>query len=250
MASSQHARPRFIEKIASLGLRVPLNVLKHFRGSAGDDDDGFPLHNIGRAVERYACDIVTPFGQIVQSMPVQLADKSMYDCPILHPLALLWFLCSVSAQFASLIADHCVDGVFDIVLWADDAVSGNSLRPDASRKFMSVYWSVLQLPEYARSADWGWLPFTIVSANCLKTVQAELSGLLRRTLHVFFLKAHRTLLLDSISSLARVARGFGANRIICYPLWVCTRTPRYNRQSNDSLSTLGSVYICFIALAD
>ncbi len=74
-----------------------------------------------------------------------------------------------------------------MVVWADEATSGDALRPDSSRKIMSVYWSVLQLPDHIRSQDWGCLPFAVISYNCLKTVAAELSGLLRRALRTFFL---------------------------------------------------------------
>ena len=181
-----------MEKIASVGLRVPASILEHFRLPDADGDDAVPSHNIGQALERYAADIATPLGPIARSIDVQMksdpgADLAFFQCPILHPCALFWFLCDISAPFAMLIAEHCPGGVLDLVVWADEATSGNALRPDSSRKFMSVYWSVLQLPDHIRSQDWGWLPFAVISYNCLKAIEAELSGLLRRTLRTFFL---------------------------------------------------------------
>ena len=185
--ASQHKRSRLIERVASLGLKIPAKALLHFRCSGDDgDDDGIPTHSVAEAVTRYSSSIESPIGTVIQRMQLKMKDGSFFDCPFIHPCAILWFLCSISTGYGHLIAEYCSSGTLDLVIWADEAVSGNSLRPDLNRKFLSVYFSVLQWPDYVRASDWGWIPITVLSANFVKLVSAELSGVLRKILHVFF----------------------------------------------------------------
>ena len=75
-----------MEKVASVGLRVPASILEHFRLPDADGDDAVPAHNIGQALERYAADIATPLGPIARSIDVPMksdpgADPVFFSVP-------------------------------------------------------------------------------------------------------------------------------------------------------------------------
>ena len=94
--------------------------------------------NVQRRIEEHA-EMETPYGRVVQTMRV---DSHNLEC--IHPSALLYHLCSISAGFRTAM-EHAqsvaVNNVSRVVLYSDAATPGNVFRPDKGKKFEAFYWS-------------------------------------------------------------------------------------------------------------
>eukprot|EP00959_Pyramimonas_sp_CCMP1952_P022810 479431-Pyramimonas_sp.AAC.2 len=107
--------------------------------------------------------------------------------PILCPLALLYFMCERSLAFGKLLRNSIVGDVANVIAWSDETASGNQLRADMSRTFLSFYWSIADLPEFFKGCDRGWWPIGILSHDSVKTVAGEASGIMKHILRHFFM---------------------------------------------------------------
>jgi hypothetical protein len=78
-------------------------------------------------------------------------------------------------------------------LYADEATPGNVHRPDKGRKFMAVYWTFREFPDWFRNGPAGWFPLSFVHHKVMDTIPGGLSGLMVVILRLFFggASAHR-----------------------------------------------------------
>ena len=122
------------------------------------------LKNLDRNLEKADC---TPYGTLVKVLEAEQEPrpeapaaappeyiKIKYACPF----ALLWLLCASSENFFNLL---CTTGlkpqpslgtgdqpVGRLVIYFDDVMPGNLHRPDKGRKYMALYWSLLDWPSW------------------------------------------------------------------------------------------------------
>eukprot|EP00959_Pyramimonas_sp_CCMP1952_P472461 9500070-Pyramimonas_sp.AAC.2 len=82
---------------------------------------------------------------------------------------------------------HLAHREASVVIWSDETTSGNQLRSDMKRNFLSTYWCIAELPEFFRNSDHGWWPIGVLSHDAVKSVKAEESGIIRHVLRFFFL---------------------------------------------------------------
>eukprot|EP00959_Pyramimonas_sp_CCMP1952_P455820 9472168-Pyramimonas_sp.AAC.1 len=182
-------RPRVIELVQSLGLAIPLSavgkVARELRRH--DDDEDIPLNSIPTKVQNYMSSIEAPFGPLVKHLHLPLKTGGYLDWPICCPFVLLYFMCNRSFAFGALLRDRVAGGLANIVAWADETTSGNQQRPDMKRTFLSMYWSIADLPEFFRSSDHGWWPIGVLSHDSCKHVAGEVSGIMKHVLRFMFM---------------------------------------------------------------
>jgi len=100
-----------------------------------------------------------------------------------NPFALLWHICVTSTHFFFFLK-AC--GVHRIVMYMDETVPGNNLRPDLGRKYIAVYWTFLEFPDWFRVRSLGWIPFCFLPAKSLKRLKGALPMLARAVLRTFW----------------------------------------------------------------
>ena len=97
-------------------------------------------------------------------------------------------MCEASFSFGKFLCDYINDtGVCNIVIWSDETTSGNQLRTDQRRTFLSFYWTICELPGFFKSSDHGWWPIGILSNDVVHDVAGQASGIMKAILRHFFI---------------------------------------------------------------
>ena len=94
----------------------------------------------------------------------------------------LKYFCEMSTEFGR-VFEECVlahEGEpLDIIVYYDEIVPGNVLRPDNARKLQAIYWSIRQFPqEFLRSCA-AWLPLGVMRSVTVKRFKAQFSSALK-----------------------------------------------------------------------
>ena len=145
--------------------------------------------------------------------------------PYICPFALLWALCnpseacpdagaaptstsaacpdvgpaSTSAARPDVASEACPDGYASllqrcfasgqkgrVVLYVDEVVPGNPLRPENRRSFYSFFWLFMDYPDWFRSSDMGWHDFCTVTQEHVKAIPGGVSAIVARILSIFW----------------------------------------------------------------
>ena len=187
-------KPRLVAFAQTLGLAIPLRVIggivRELRSGSREDDYDIPLSNIAREITRYVSGIDTQFGHVVKYIQLPLKSGGYLAWPICCPFALLDFLCERRFEFGTFLHAHIGGREANIVVWSDETTSGNQLRADMKRTFLSFYWSFCDLPDYFKNSNHSWWPVGILSHDSVKTIAGETSGIMRHILRFFFMGRH------------------------------------------------------------
>lgn len=181
-------KKRLVKAAQAAGLNVPLTVIQRLvdeltREDSDSDEDDVPVASSSKRtaqhVLEYCSGITTPFGNLMQQwmLPGKNGADIVWD--VFQPFAMLWALCVKVPQFASFLYMHLNGIESRIVFWTDETSCGNKMRPDNRRRFIAVYFSWVDLPEYWRSCDYGWLPVGFLSYDTMRLVKSEVSGIMR-----------------------------------------------------------------------
>ena len=138
----------------------------------------------------------TPYGTLVKTLeapkepdpkakPEPGAEPEVVLIKYVCPFALLWLTCQECPGFLSWIAAFACMGMaafkasqyWDeakpgaqpparIAIYEDEVCPGNNHRHDKGRKYLAIYWTFLDLPEWFRSSTDGW--FTFISSPPLR----------------------------------------------------------------------------------
>ena len=139
---------------------------------------------LSQAIRKH-CDADTPYGKVVQSMPLESEQLPSWEYA--HPLALMYHLSCISAIFSDLMAQIIVPGSpLRIVLYVDEICPGNPLRPDKSRTLQAIYWAILEWPQHVLQRTAAWPVFGTIRSKIVKDLPGDLSGLMKKVLEVFF----------------------------------------------------------------
>ena len=143
-----------------------------------------------REAEVSHCDADTPYGKVVQSLDL-LPTFTWRFC---HPMALLYYLCTISATFAELMWSCVAEGVvMNIILYIDEFCPGNPLRPEKSRTLQAIYWCCSNWPQHILQRTGAWPCFGTIRSRIADAVPGGVAGLMRRILMVFFQRTGRRL---------------------------------------------------------
>lgn len=156
-------RPSKLARLQGLRSRIPFvsqSGLAALLREAQRED--FPevvsRRSIARARDQ-AVKIVTPYGTLHQTMPLDMNDGKVVDVEVQHPFAMLYHVCSTSAKYAvficrALTAKPCsVVSPWTIVLYTDEILPGNQMNYKGARKMWGFYWAILELGSEALSDE-------------------------------------------------------------------------------------------------
>ncbi len=101
----------------------------------------------------------TPYGKLIKTFELEMADGSKSAVEYLNPFGLLWYICTKFETIGAFMAATVVKTEPSrVCMYTDSLVPGNPLRPDHHRTVEAYYWTMMELPDWMRSmASIGWL---------------------------------------------------------------------------------------------
>ena len=134
------------------------------------------------AVKKHAV-APTPYGPVVQQMTLPLDALPQWS--FVHPMAFLYHMTSISAAFADVMRSVAV-GPLRLIVYIDEISPGNPLRPEKSRTLQAIYWAFADWPQHVLQRTACWPVFGTIRSSLVKKLPGDVSGLMKRVLHVFF----------------------------------------------------------------
>ena len=135
----------------------------------------------------------TPYGPLVDTVEVEREDGGEpIKVHFIRPAALLWKTAGNCARFfALLVSCGLSHGAEDepagrISIYMDDVTPGNSLRADGGRKYVAIYWAMLNLPHWFLSSQHGWFPICMLPRKVYTKIRGGMSQLCAIMLRLFF----------------------------------------------------------------
>ena len=135
----------------------------------------------------------TPYGPFVDAVEVECTEGAQPSTVhFIRPAALLWKTTENSARFMALLRscglshDAEAQPTGQICIYLDDVVPGNSLRADGGRKYVAVYWALLNLPQWFLASQHGWFPLCMLPRKVYKKLRGGMSQLCAVLLRQFF----------------------------------------------------------------
>eukprot|EP00959_Pyramimonas_sp_CCMP1952_P261829 5475060-Pyramimonas_sp.AAC.1 len=102
-------KPRVsIRTIQQAGLRSSVRAIQRAFGSIASEEAGPGVSgpSVVSCTQQYASKLRTPYGYLMEKLRAPLTDGTHVDWTIANPFALVWYLCSISVGFSSLMAQH------------------------------------------------------------------------------------------------------------------------------------------------
>ena len=136
---------------------------------AGESTERELRRSMQHATEKHA-NTMTPYGRVVQE--VRLDSPQLKTWEICHPFAMLWYLTSISANFADMMR-RCVSSgkPLRLVIYADGLVPGNPFRPEKSRKLECIYWTFVDWPGWLLSRTFTWPCLSIIRSSVVDDLE-------------------------------------------------------------------------------
>ena len=130
-------------------------------------------------------DATTPYGTVVQR--TKLDDH--YVLPYVHPCAIIYYLTSISKDFATFI-DGVLDSqgtnVLNVVVYGDEMTPGNPLRPDPGREAWQWSFSMLEFPNHVLHSHSGWIHITTLRSSELGKISGGVPMLAKQIMRLLF----------------------------------------------------------------
>ena len=130
--------------------------------------------------------VITIYGKVCDTLEIKCGDKVL-SVDYAAPAAFLRFMSQESSHIGTFI-ENCLRGSpGHVCIYADAVTPGNPHRPETSRKFQAIYWTIIQLPLWYRTrSDTGWFPLAYVPCSEMEAVGCSMSVLMKKIIHVFF----------------------------------------------------------------
>ena len=141
--------------------------------------------DLKRAAEHHA-NQDTPYGKVVQKVEINAPRLKYLD--IVHPLAFLFYLTTISVAFAELMYS-CVHGnplPLALVIYADEMTPGNPFRPEKTRTLQCVYWAFADWPAHVLCRTFAWPVLCLIRTPIVDSLEGGMSYICRMILRVFF----------------------------------------------------------------
>ena len=139
----------------------------------------------------------TPYGRLLQSMEVTLADGTPDTVYVQAPLPMLSHLAATSHPFCRLLAETyrnhpCEHEAWSIILYNDEVSPTNPLKSGVdNRKVEVYYWSFAQFGPLLAN-DSLWFVLTCIRSLLAHKVEDGMSSLVRMLLNTFFFNQEGT----------------------------------------------------------
>jgi hypothetical protein len=147
---------------------------------------GNEAEQLSRAVAHHA-KAETPYGTVVQGIELETFDGPM-KWDIINPFAYIWYLSSLSQDFAVLIADSLrrSQNMLRLVMYGDELTPGNPLRSDGGRQAFNFYYSFLDFPHWLLHRKDGWLCFGSLKTTSVDVLVGGVAGLMTTIMKMLF----------------------------------------------------------------
>ena len=151
---------------------------------AGESTERELRRQMQHATEAHA-NAMTPYGKVVQG--IRLDSSKLKTWEICHPFALLWYLTSISVNFADMMRKCTTSGrPLRLVVYVDGLIPGNPFRPEKSRKLECIYWTFVDWPGWLLSRTFAWPCLSIIRSSVVEDLEGGMSYLARVILKIFF----------------------------------------------------------------
>ena len=128
-----------------------------------------------RAAETASCS-TSAFGNVMQDFTFRRENGEEVQIPVLHPAAMLTYVCQRSSAFADFLAGRLaqhpssVHRPWRLILYSDEVSPGNQLKHHNARKTQTIYYSWFELGPQALSADIMWFTLTCVRSSVVNSI--------------------------------------------------------------------------------
>ena len=156
-------------------------------------DDDLGSYNERKKLTQAAhahADFDTPYGRVVQQMPLQRNDGTYYHWEFVHPLAFIWYLSLKCVQFGDMMEaalSRCGNEL-SLLLYGDDITPGNVLRHDEGRKVFAFYYAFLEWPDWILHKSDAWLFFGALRTSIIADLRGGTSAVFSQIIKVMFAK--------------------------------------------------------------
>ena len=185
MAPKSTSKRRRLTQLASAGV-VSDSSLSRILARL-DSECAHSRQTIRRAVE-FDVNRATPYGPVIQT--ATFCDGLTWD--FVHPMAMLYCLCEMTPRFAAVLG-ACLETQpstpehpWRMVWYGDEAVPGNVLSPDNTRKAFCLYWSFVEFGLELLSRSMMWFLGSICRTSLAKRIPGGISRVMRYMFEVMF----------------------------------------------------------------
>ena len=143
---------------------------------------------VQRAIEEAALYRETPYGILLRELVLPTSPERPKRLHYIHPMALIYLLCSVNATLFDLVKNLVDQGtrMFRIVLFMDGINPGNPLAPDPQRLLQGIYWTFLEFPNWFLRRKDSWFVFSLGREIHINKLPGGLADLSRMIIEIFF----------------------------------------------------------------
>ena len=148
---------------------------------AGLLEQRFNIKQVRKAVRAHST-AQTPYGSVIKRFEFDARFE------YIDPAALLYYLCTVSDQFAEMIAETVNQSggrCLKWVLYQDGVIPGNPFRPDKARKVEAWYWIIVEFPDFVIQRSACWPVATLIRTAEVATIPGGISTVCRHLLNIF-----------------------------------------------------------------
>ena len=141
---------------------------------------------IHSGVREHSLKSTTPHGPVVQARA--LPSEALDSWTIVHPLALLAYLSSLSLSFYTLMRDtvNNAGAPLTLLLYLDEVNPGNPLAPDPHRMFWAFYWVFKELPQWFIQRKGAWFCYGVLRTKIVNDISGGVGAVVKAILlHMF-----------------------------------------------------------------
>ena len=183
-------------KATKSSIAKTLQILQQ-RGMLSDDRLGQKgeARHLGEAVTTHA-NADTPYGKVVQSIPIETTTNGELSWEIIHPFAFMWYLSTVCVQFGVMMADSIAmapKNILRLILYGDELTPGNPLRADLGRQAFNFYYSFAEWPSWLLHRKDGWLALGSLRTKIIHNIKGGVTSLVKSIMKLFFIDGYANL---------------------------------------------------------
>ena len=136
--------------------------------------------------------IQTPYGDLMQTVPIDMKNGSQRQFSFIHPLALIYHLCAVSLQFKEFMSDKLRETKcgwnkqWSIIVYGDEVGPGNALKHYNKRKLHCVYYTFAELGTRALTSEWFWFTLVVCRSSVIEQIDGGVGAFYAAMLQTFF----------------------------------------------------------------
>ena len=167
------------------GLTRALTLLQRSGVLRGPDTERSTRYMLQRSAIEHG-QAQTPYGRVVQMIRLPM-QKSHFDWEYCNPFAYLYYISTLAVGFGKVMKECVRPGRhIDIIVYIDEVCPGNPLRFEQARKLQSIYWCILQWPEWLISRTALWPTLGVIRSRIVEDLEGGVSNLHAIILNIFF----------------------------------------------------------------